>query len=487
MQRIVRLPAFVLCACVVSGCMGPSFIRPNPPVQSQSSLTIKHPSPQAVQPPVNSGDTLDFSEALRALDSSAWPQTENPPAPVPEPMAQEPPRIEAKAAPAANGYSLFHVGRTSVRILLQQGLSKIALVGEKSYGVKATHGFSRTVNGNLTLKSAGPGRLFLAVGWMVLSTVELPCTLIVQGGEALEIGRERFRGDLIVAPDKEAAFSLVNICPVEDYLRGVVPLEIGGFSGAEIEAVKAQAVAARTYAYRKMIEHEKEFYDVQRTVADQVYGGIAVEKSACDNAIAATAGLVLAYNDSLIYAYYHSTCGGATASSSDVWDKPGEPYLTSVRDVDDKGNPYCNGGPASSWSETWSTNYLSYILERYSKEFIPDHPCRGLIHSISVLSRFPCGRVKQCRVVTSRGSFVFGGDKLRSVFRRNEADFPILRSAMFTIESVSRSTVTVSGKGNGHGVGMCQRGALGRARQGQSYAQILKAYYRGISLKKAVP
>jgi stage II sporulation protein D len=109
------------------------------------------------------------------------------------------------------------------------------------------------------------------------------------------------------------------------------------------------------------------------------------------------------------------------------------------------------------------------------------------VRGISIISRFNCGRVRECRVATTHGTYTFGGDKIRFAFRRDAPGNPIMRSAHFTVQSVARGAITLNGQGNGHGVGMCQRGALGRARAGQTYQQILQAYYRGITIEKITP
>ncbi len=189
--------------------------------------------------------------------------------------------------------------------------------------------------------------------------ISLPCTLLaISNRNYFELGENSYRGSIIVAPEKNGFFSVINLCHVEEYLQGVVPLEIGKRSEKDIEAIKAQAIAARTYTYKRILERQKQPYDLLPTVADQVYGGANVEYPLSNRAIKATKGMVLIYGDSLIYAYYHSTCGGITANVEDVWEKQPAPYLRSRKDVDQDGKPYCSISKFFTWKESWRNSDL---------------------------------------------------------------------------------------------------------------------------------
>jgi stage II sporulation protein D len=337
--------------------------------------------------------------------------------------------------------------------------------------------------------SASPGRLDVDVSDTRKGEVTLPCTL----GSTNELNLIRFngksyRGSVIMVSERRGVFSVVNYCDVEDYLRGVVPLEIGNCTQEEIEAVKAQAVAARTYTYKKIQENKNQYYDLFPDISDQVYGGVNAEKNICNQAIRDTRGLVVVYpasgqSDSLIFAYYHSTCGGRTANVEDVWDKSPFPYLRSVKDCDESGRPFCAGSGSFSWEESWPIQQLSGIAARFSREAFPDKPITGPVTDIVIDDRFACGRTKTCRVKTTNGTVTYGGDKLRFVLRRNTAGYPVLRSSIISEAHKNGGTFVVKGRGYGHGIGMCQFGAIGRARAGQTCEQIIKAYYTGVEIR----
>jgi stage II sporulation protein D len=381
----------------------------------------------------------------------------------------------------------FHVPSSTVRIVLYQGMSQARVQASSAMDLLngGTPGAVTLRGGAAIERGDATGRAFFKMENLGRIVVALPCTLFAKSEfNIVKIEDLSCRGSLIVAPEQGGLFTLVSFLDVEDYLRGVVPLEVGRGSSDIAEAVKAQAVAARTYTYRKMQDNARAPWDLAATVADQVYGGVGAESELCNRAIHATEGEVMLYHDSLIYAYYHSTCGGRTASIEDVWSKSPLGYLRSVDDNDGPGGPFCSSSPSFAWEEQWPLPQFSFIVNRSSREAFPQNPSSGEVRSVSIDSRFFCGRVKQCSVRTSNGTFVYGGDKIRFVFRRNSAGYPILKSSFITGVSVQSGTVVIKGRGYGHGVGMCQMGAIGRARAGKNYDEILKAYYSGITIKR---
>jgi stage II sporulation protein D len=204
------------------------------------------------------------------------------------------------------------------------------------------------------------------------------------------------------------------------------------------------------------------------------------EYNLCDLALEVTRDKVLTYNNELIYAYYHATCGGTTANVEDIWNSSKTGYLRSIIDRDSIGRPYCGFAPLFSWNQSWPTDIFSAIIRRFSQETFPQQSSfQGVLQNISILKRYYCGRVADCLCISSTGSFHIRGDKTRFVLRRNTKEYAILPSANFRVTDVNNSIVTISGNGFGHGVGMCQMGAIGRARAGQSCEQILQAYYTG--------
>ena len=149
-------------------------------------------------------------------------------------------------------------------------------------------------------------------------------------GNGIRFKNARYRGDLLVYLNDRGLLNVINELPVEEYLRGVVPREMGPGEYGQIEALKAQTVAARTYTLKNLGEFQAEGYDICATPRCQVYGGMSVEHPLTDRAIAETAGEVLVWNEELVEALYSSTCGGHTENVSVIFPQKDVPYLKGV-------------------------------------------------------------------------------------------------------------------------------------------------------------
>jgi len=194
----------------------------------------------------------------------------------------------------------------------------------------------------------------------------------VQLGALVTWNGTRYRGELAVTAT-DSGLLVVNRVPVEDYLRGVVPLEIGlNRTPAERAAVEAQAVAARSYTYVRLGTPGRA-YDVRATVADQVYGGAGAERPLADAAVSATRGLVLTYGGRVVNAPYHSTCGGSTAEVPEVWWRQSpEPYLRRVSDrIPGTARYYCEQSPTFTWTRSYDARALAAALDRYLRAYAP--------------------------------------------------------------------------------------------------------------------
>lgn len=306
-------------------------------------------------------------------------------------------------------------------------------------------------------------------------------------GAVLTVNGAHYRGEVWVLPASNGDdVIVVNRLYLEDYLRGVVPMEIGHRTEDEREAVAAQAVAARSYAYTHIASDARPF-DMRSTVADQVYGGADAETPLADTAVAETRGLVLTYRGVVVNAPYHSVCGGRTAAASEIWRGGDEPYLKAVSDrIPGSDRFYCDIAPRFSWERTFTRAALRALLDRYLKDYTKvSTRGPGAPRAIAVASRTPSGRVRDLEIVTDRGRYTVRMDNIRFVLRASDGE--ILNSTSFTVENErdadgDLARVIVRGNGYGHGVGMCQWGAIGRARAGQDYRTILRAYYPGTTV-----
>jgi stage II sporulation protein D len=301
----------------------------------------------------------------------------------------------------------------------------------------------------------------------------------------IRVDEKPYRGEILVRVESSGALMVVNALRIEDYLRGVVPLEIGAGDQTPAEALKAQAIAARSFALfylgRRAASHG---CDLLATAEDQVYGGAGVETRAASRAVTETRGLVALYHGRAIRANYSSTCGGTTEAAARVW--PGESfgYLQPVSDRDASGRPYCAESRMARWEESWDCDQFAAIVLRELPREVPEACGKelGRLIDIRVIQRTPSGRVACLEVETDAGRYRVYGDRARWLMRR--PDGTPLRSTFIDEprreKGANGCRIEVVGGGYGHGVGLCQYGALERARRGQTAGEILRHYYSGI-------
>ena len=278
---------------------------------------------------------------------------------------------------------------------------------------------------------------------------------------------------------KGGLLNAINEVDVEEYLRGVVPYEIGKLDSSRFSALESQAVAARTYAYKHFGSRESMGFDVYADTKDQVYKGLASATPLTDSAVKATAGIVMTYGGEFIIAYYHSTCGGETETLA-TWERPDLPYLQSKPDLREDGTPWCSESGYSKWERKFSEKELESLVKKNGKEAKAKVPEFKKIKNIAVKDTLKSGRILTLVVETDKGKFEVKGDKVRWLFKKAGT---ILPSSFFRIANKKGEWI-VTGKGFGHGVGMCQMGVRGRSAAGQDFETILTHYYPGITLER---
>jgi stage II sporulation protein D len=279
-------------------------------------------------------------------------------------------------------------------------------------------------------------------------------TLEPRDGNLMTWADTYYRGALRLTA-KDNNFEIINVVDLESYLRGVVAAEMP--ASWSLEALKAQAITARTYTLATMQPYNS--YDICATTDCQKYSGIAKEHPNSDQAVYETAGQVLTYNGAFAKTYYHSDSGGVLASSSEVWG--GDlPYLVPHNDVAYETSH-------RNWEKTLEPAALANMLAAYGKNV-------GTVSSVVILSNSASGRVNQLEVTGSSGSVTLSGISLTKMLR----DLG-LKSTRFSMTG----SLSVQGNGFGHGVGMSQYGAKFLAGQGYVYSQILGFYYPGTTLQ----
>jgi len=297
----------------------------------------------------------------------------------------------------------------------------------------------------------------------------------------------RYRGRLQVTSSRSGV-TVVNRLNVEGYVAGVVGPEIGARRADELTAVLAQAIVSRTFALKNRGRWEAFGFDAYADTRDQVYLGVSVETPQAWDAVRRTAGQVITYDGQVIDAFFHSTCGFSTAGVEEAFaTAQTRPYLRPVSDESTSGHYYCDISPRFRWREEWDGSQLRAILSRTLPSVTPlSGDGMQRITDISVTRQTRSGRVGELRIVFERGDIRIPGPDVRSVLRP-EADRWLQSSAFQLTVSKANGEVTkvvAAGAGSGHGVGMCQWGAIGRARAGQSYEKILTTYYPGTKIEK---
>lgn len=311
---------------------------------------------------------------------------------------------------------------------------------------------------------------------------------IVPSGAVFTIEDAPYRGSLTLIP-LGRGLGAVNVLEIDDYLKGVLPAEIGHLGDDCIEAYRAQAIASRSYALSKLEEKRGEPFDLRATIMDQVYRGVRGENTRASEAVEATRGLVGLWEGEPIRAYYSSCCGGHTADIRIGWPwKTPYPYLEGIRDAppgDDRS--YCSDSGHFRWTVKWSGPDLARILQRTLQSELGEsvRPF-NILRDLEIDAHSPSGRAVSLTIVTDAGTYRVGGDRIRWVLRPESQTGPILRSTLFKAR-VSRvggriRSVELIGGGNGHGIGMCQTGTIRMARTGMSAERILSHYYPGITV-----
>lgn len=302
----------------------------------------------------------------------------------------------------------------------------------------------------------------------------------------LYLNGKPYRGTVEITACKNPGSLLAfNIIYVEDYLKGVVPAEMGKLGQPEMEALKAQAIAARTYSLSRLGQYADKGYDLEASAEDQVYAGVKGEDPLVNRAIQLTRGEVLTHEGKIIHAYYHANSGGKTEYIERVWDKPKEDYLIPIDDEN-----FCSWSKNYTWMESWTKEALERNIEEFLDTFetFTDEGMGNLLH-LQIKNRSPSGRVEVLEVVTDEGYYHIQKDEIRWALKKGSDPTSILPSTLFDLK-IERETdgsiqrVIAQGRGNGHGVGMCQIGAIGMARKGYSHKDILMHYYPGVKITK---
>ena len=307
----------------------------------------------------------------------------------------------------------------------------------------------------------------------------------VDSAGTVRINGQEYRGTMELRRG-ERGLTVVNVVGLEAYLAGVVGAEMGRRSPGEEEALKAQAVVSRTYALRNRGRWRAKGFDLVADVNDQAYLGTRHETPMAIAAVAGTRGEALTFNGEPIEAFYSSTCGGHTEEGSAAFRGARRPYLQSISDTDSTGTAWCAISPRFRWTEQWSATQLATILRRTLPANRLPASRAGDLTDLRIIDRTDTDRAATVELTGRDGRTLVLGQAIRRVLTMPAGG--ILRSTDFEITIDRRGgriqRVEIEGRGNGHAVGMCQWGAVGRARAGHDYATILTSYFPGTELRQ---
>ena len=307
----------------------------------------------------------------------------------------------------------------------------------------------------------------------------------IDSGAAIRLDGREYRGALELRRG-ESGLTVINVIGLEQYLQGVVGAEMGKRAPGEEEALKAQAVVSRTYALRNQHRGRNLAFDLASDVSAQVYAGMVNEDPMATAAVRATRGEVLTFNGEPIDAFFSSTCGGKTEDGVAAFAGADRPYLQSLPDVDANGLAWCAISPRYQWHEQWEGKaFATSLRHTLATEGLSTARATDL-REIRVIDRTRSGRIATLELAGSGGRTAVSGQAIRRVLSPPGGAW--LRSTDFTVRLSRHGSrieeVVIEGRGYGHGVGMCQWGAVGRARAGQPYDAILLSYFPGTELHR---
>ena len=308
--------------------------------------------------------------------------------------------------------------------------------------------------------ASGPG---MRLGGSTLATAAVRVHSV--SGDPLRVNGSSYVGDLLCFREGETV-TVVNELDVEDYVAGVLGAEMP--LKFEDEALKAQAVAARTYVLYEAKTASSPLYDVLATEASQVYRGLLVSTGRARKLVRATRGVICTVDGRTFPTYFHSTCGGSTTHVCEVWPS------TDLAPLQGVPCGYCTGSPSYRWT-------VDIPAEEVGRALTERGLFTGTVTGISVARRAASGYATQVEVSGPEGRRLLGAYTVRLALGGHR-----VKSTNFSVVRTGRG-FRFRGQGFGHGVGLCQWGAQGMAQAGWNYREILAHYYPGSQLVHIYP
>lgn len=295
---------------------------------------------------------------------------------------------------------------------------------------------------------------------------ELNC---ISGEGILTINTIPTQGHIAIFPDGPQKATAVATLPMEHYLIGVLQGEVS--ENWPTEALKAQAIASRSYALATLAERRGKLYDMVITTQDQAYSARIKIPTPLQSAVLDTQGSVLKYKNTTLKAFYHSCCGGAGVDFTTVAQDLSPHKTPSPFPNPTTKDPFCRKAPVKKWTVHMNEPDLVTALHSQS-------PTLASFNQLTFQTD-DSGRVTTVTLPGKSGPIQISGNQFRKAL-----GYETVRSTWFSAKQ-NGHVISFSGRGYGHGVGLCQWGAKGMAERGKSAAEILQFYYPGAEITKA--
>jgi len=349
-------------------------------------------------------------------------------------------------------HSLYALGSLPPRKYIPVKVRVINDAEDVLIRIKGLYKIADFGNGNILSEGKDLQGLSVSPGYIKGEGIKL----LPELGARVYVNNRQFRGDIDIVKDKNNRLFIVNHVDLEQYLYGVLYHEIS--HNWPVEVLKAQAIAARTYAFYQKLVSKNKYYDLTADVYSQVYGGRTSEKWRTTRAVDLTRGLVLTYEDKIFPAYFHATCGSSTTDALTLWNIDIAALRARICD-------FCSISPHYTWQKELTIDNVQSMLKKADYDIS--------IVSFEIMKRDNSGRIVDFLIKGKDKDIRLSGNKFRLIVGPN-----LIKSANFEIDKKGKY-VTFTGKGWGHGVGMCQWGAFNMASQGWKAEDILKYYYPG--------
>ncbi len=297
-------------------------------------------------------------------------------------------------------------------------------------------------------------------------TVKTKDIRLIPENKVIIVNKREYRFRVRILINNEEKLSVINELPLDEYLKGVLPREVS--PRWNMEALKAQAVAARTFALFQGLRAPKAPFFLKSDVSSQVYGGKTNEHNRTSLAVDLTQGEILTYSGGVFPTFFHSSSGGSTTDAAEVWNIRSHPSLRGVK------SKFVESSKYASWERKVSYKEIKELLEK-------DKTPVGDIIRVEAVDRDRSGRLRKVNIIHSQGNKVMKASEFRRII-----GYKKLLSTLITFDN-QREGLQIKGRGWGHGVGLSQWGAKTMADESYSYNKILEYFYPQSTMLQAYP